>query len=27
VSIPTEALWDIQTVGDSYQYYLKNFVV
>jgi acyl carrier protein len=25
VSIPTEALWDIQTVGDSYHYYLKNF--
>jgi len=25
VSIPTEALWDIQTVGDSYSYYLKNF--
>jgi acyl carrier protein len=25
VSIPTEALWDIQTVGDSYEYYLRNF--
>jgi len=25
VQIPTEALWDIQTVGDSYQYYLRNF--
>jgi len=27
VQIPTEALWDIQTVGDSYEYYLRNFVV
>ena len=26
VQIPTEALWDIQTVGDSYEYYLRNFV-
>jgi acyl carrier protein len=25
VQIPTEALWDIQTVGDAYQYYLKNY--
>lgn len=25
VSIPTEALWDIQVVGDSYRYYLNNF--
>ncbi len=25
VQIPTEALWDIQTVGDSYQYYLRSF--
>jgi acyl carrier protein len=25
VRIPTEALWDIQTVGDSYRYYLKSF--
>ena len=25
VQIPAEALWDIQTVGDAYQYYLNNF--
>lgn len=25
VKVPTDALWDIQTVGDSYGYYLKNF--
>jgi len=25
VRIPTDALCDIQTVGDAYQYYLQNF--
>jgi acyl carrier protein len=25
VQIPTEVLWDLQTVGDTYQFYLKSF--
>jgi len=24
INIPTESIWDIQTVGDAYNFYLRN---